>query len=259
MNRKLCLNVFTGIPKEELYPYAKEAGFDGFFNPPEFADNLPELKKLHELAGKLGLYQEAVHSTITNPKSIWFEGPEGDQYLDVLLKNVDHCVGIGVPLLVVHPQSSRKRGARIESGLPRMQKLVDYAREKGVRIAFENTDSEELLQAVMEAFPDDHVGFCYDTCHACWLTPDARFLKQYGDRLFCTHFSDGSGQADDHWLPGDGIVNYDEVVEDLKACHYQGPLTLEVAYRGRYLEAYTPKTFVEKCFEIASEMAEKLE
>ena len=259
MNRKTCLNVFYGIPQETLYPLMKEAGFDGFFSPPEYAEDLHALKELHEFTGELGLFQETVHSTLTVPESIWFEGPEGDQYIDVLLNNVDHCIDIGVPILVVHPQSNLKEGVRIDVGLPRMKRLVDYAGERGVRIAFENVDSSELLQSVMEAFPEEHVGFCYDSGHECWLTPDAHWLQKYGERLFCLHLNDNDGNGDRHWLPGDGIVDFEEIFKVLKAFEYQGPITLEVAYRDCYLDRYDPGSFVEKCKEITSEMAKWLE
>ena len=44
--------------------------------------------------------------------------------------------------------------------------LLERAKELGVNIAFENTEGEPFLEAVMSAFKDyENVGFCLDTGH----------------------------------------------------------------------------------------------
>ena len=43
---------------------------------------------------------------------------------------------------------------------------MEKAKEYGIRIAFENTEGEEFLFALMEYFKDDAaVGFCWDSGH----------------------------------------------------------------------------------------------
>ena len=258
MHRKLCLEVCEGIDEEDLYPYTKEVGFDGFFTPPEVAHDLNRLRTMKSFAEGFGLFQETVHSTIRNCWTIWYEGEEGDRYTEVLLGNVENCAALGVPILVVHPQSSRHPDPDISLGLSRFRKVVDRAKELGVRIAFENTDSEELLDAVMNAFREEHVGFCYDSGHEFWLTPDADYLGRYGYRLFCLHLNDNDGTGDKHWLPGDGDANFERIISRLKFFPFRGPVTLEVAYREPYTKRYTRYEFIRKCYEVAVNLAEKL-
>ena len=257
-NLRLCLDVFEGIPEETLYPAMRAAGFDGFFTPPDVAHDLHALRRVKRFAEGLGLFQETVHSSIGNCWSIWHEGPEGDAYTELLLRNVDHCAAIGVPVLVVHPQTNLLPGAEVRLGLPRLQRVVAYAAERGVRIAIENVDSDELLTACMETFREPHVGFCYDSGHECWLTPDAHYLRRYGDRLLCLHLNDNDKTWDKHFLPGDGKADWEGIIAELRAAEFRGPVTLEVAYKGDYPVRYTPEAYVQRCYEIASEIAEKL-
>ena len=135
---------------------------------------------------------------------------------------------------------------------------ADGLAERGIRIAFENVDSDELLTAVMETFDEPHVGFCYDSGHECWLTPDAHYIRRYGDRLLCLHLNDNDKTWDKHFLPGDGKADFDGILSDLRTVGFQGPVTLEVAYRGTYPERYTPQEYVGRCYEIAESMAERL-
>ena len=258
MERKLCIDVFEGISEEVLYPLAREAGFDGFFTPPDIAHDLPKLREVKAFTESLGLFQETVHSSIKNCWSMWHEGPEGDAYVEILRKNIDNCAAIGVPILVVHPQTNLLPGAEVRLGLPRLERVIAYAAERGIRIAIENVDSDELLTAAMETFREPHVGFCYDSGHECWLTPDAHYLRRYGDRLLCLHLNDNDKTWDKHFLPGDGKADFEEILRDLRAADYKGPVTLEVAYKGDYPARYTPEAYIRRCHEIAECMAEKL-
>ena len=257
-DRKLCIDVFEGIPEGILYPLARAAGFDGFFTPPDIAHDLQKLREVKTFCEGLGLFQETVHSSIKNCWSIWHEGPEGDAYIETLLENVDNCAALGVPILVVHPQTNLLPGAEVRFGLPRLARVIDHAAERSIQIAIENVDSDELLTACMETFRAPHVGFCYDSGHECWLTPDAHYLRRYGDRLLCLHLNDNDKTWDKHFLPGDGKADWAGILKDLRAAEFGGPVTLEVAYRGDYPARYTPEEYVRRCYEIAAEFAEKL-
>ena len=252
--RKLCINVFEGIPAEQLYPLIKEAGFDGYFSSPEFADNLTVLAGRKKQADSLGLFQETVHGTIEDCASIWRPGETGDRFVETLYRDIDHCAALGVPILVLHPQGRRQPDIAI--GLERLSGPVEYAGRKGVKLAFENADSEELLYAVMDRFRKTHVGFCYDSGHEFWLTPGARFLRDLRPRLLCTHLNDNDGRSDKHWIPGDGCADFDRICEDLQG--YSGPLTLELAYGDRYRGSLTEREYLARCYSVLADIAQKL-
>ena len=261
---KTGIDVFEGINDEILYPLAREAGFEAFFSPPEIAHDFDAMKALKTKAEALGFCQETSHSTIPGCVSVGREGQEGDAYIDVLLKNIDNCARLAVPVLVVHPQcfsmnSIERRKPDIGLGLSRLCRVVEAAGEAGVRIAFENTDSPELLNAVMEYFTEEHVGFCYDSGHENWLTPGIRWLRKYGDRLFCTHLNDNDGTFDHHWIPYDGNADFDLICEELRDCRLPETLSAEVAYRGQYRENISEKEYLERCNRVIREIVQRIE
>ena len=257
MEQQLCINIFEGIDRNELYPLVKEAGFDGFFTNPEWADDLPLLKEVRSATQALGLFQETVHATIKGADDMWLPGPAGDEFAKTMCRNIDHCVAIGVPLIVMHPQLWKKE-PDIPLGLGRFERVVRYAEKEGVRIAFENVDSAPLLHAVMGHFTDSHVGFCYDNGHELFLMPEEDFLARYGNRLFCIHLHDNDGTWDGHLLPYDGKAPYERTIRELAECGFAGPVSLEVRMNEKYREAYTKEAFVARCHEIAGEIRDRI-
>ena len=257
--RKIGFNVFCGIEDEKLYPLAKEAGFDTFFSSPHLAKDLAALTELKQFAEANGLVQETVHSTIDNCRSVWWDGPEGDQYIDILLKNIEHCRILGIPILVVHPQCDRLGGYDVALGLSRLDRVVEAAGVAGIQIAFENIDSAELLNAVMERYQEPHVGFCYDTGHECWLTPDAHWLRKYGDRLLCTHFNDNDRTGDLHWIPYDGAADFDSICRDMRNSRKPETISIELGFSEKYSLVMTEKEFLEKCYSVMRNIADKID
>ena len=63
--------------------------------------------------------------------------------IDELKACVDSCALCGVPILVVHAFIGFENHTPTKIGLVRFGQVVDYARKKAIRIAFENTEVEE--------------------------------------------------------------------------------------------------------------------
>lgn len=55
-----------------------------------------------------------------------------------------------------------------------------------------------------------------------------KFLQQYGNKLGHVHISDNHGKRDDHLPVGEGSVNFKDFISALKACGYDGTMTLEI-------------------------------
>ncbi len=93
-----------------------------------------------------------------------------------LLAEVDRCVELGIPYLVVHLGSHL--GAGREVGLKRISKALNLAaiRAKGsFQICLENTAGtknsmgskfEEVREIFDSVKKKDRIGICFDTCHA---------------------------------------------------------------------------------------------
>jgi len=256
--RSLCIDVFDGFTYEELLPIAKKVGFDGFFSGEIWADHLEDMKHFSRLAKEVGLFQETSHSTIPGSENIWIEGNAGDEQVALWKRNIDNCAKLSVPILVIHGDPYHLPNPSFEIGIKRLEKVVAYAKEKGVKIAFENIYSPKFLYGILEHFQDDHVGFCYDCGHEASHTSGVHFLSQVGHRLLCTHFHDNDCINDLHRIPFDGSIDYIQICKELHDCGYTGCITLELCYNDYYRSICTKEEFIQRAFQAAKKLQDML-
>lgn len=248
--QKIYIDVFSGITYEELFPMIKQTGFDGFFSGHVYADDYPTLSHYNALAKEYGLSQETSHSTIPYCDLIWHDTAKGDDYIQVLSRNISNCAKLDIPILVVHVSPILNQNPSLELGLKRLKSIVNYAKDMGVKIAFENINSPEYLYKTLDYFNDEHVGFCYDCGHEACHTKGERYLENLGNRIICTHIHDNDNIDDCHYIPFDGDMDFVTIAKELKACDYKGNITLELAYRGDI-----PKQdFIQKSFDAAQKL-----
>ena len=248
---KLILDVFFGIPSGELIPLSKKAGFDGFFVGQQSANFREKVAYFRELAEREGMEIETIHSTIPGCYDLWTEGAAGEEYLAILKNNMDNCKEFAIPILVVHIQVKEEAENSVQRGIERLESVVAYAKEQGVKIAFENINAPEILFAVMEHFREPHVGFCYDSGHEACHTPGVEYLPILGERLFCVHLHDNDGVSDLHLLPFEGKLDFDRIGRQLKEANYRGNITLELSYTKDYQEKMGKEEFVKGAYDAA--------
>lgn len=256
--RKLNIDIFGGIPYPNLLPLAKQAGFEGFATFHVYANDLNMLTAQVEQGKSLGLTCDCVHSVIPGEKDLWVEGSkEGDLFLAKLLQSVDFCAQLKVPTMVVHV-SPAETGATFAAGIRRLEQLVEKAGKMGVQIAFENIDHVQYLVDTLSHFRGcSHVGYCYDSGHEAIWTPGEHFLPLVGDRLIYTHIHDNGMVDDDHFLPGDGRLDFDRICGELRDTGYQGSLMLELNYES-YENKLPPAEFLKRSYEAAARLAEQI-
>ncbi len=255
---QFILDVFFGIPSEELLPLGKQAGFDGGFIGQELANFSEKIEPLYDFSKEENMVIETIHSTIPGCYDLWTEGNAGEEYVAILKNNIDNCKKFSIPILVVHIQVKEEAENSSELGIRRLESVVAYAKEKGIRIAFENINAPELLFQVMNHFQDSHVGFCYDSGHEACHTPGVEFLPILGNRLFCTHLHDNDGVGDLHLLPFDGVLDFERICRQLREVNYQGNITLELCYSGDYRGKMSKVEFLNKAYECTCRMKEMI-
>lgn len=235
---KFCIDVYSGIEYEELFPMISNLGFDGFFSREDYTNDYNKISMCRNLADANNLFYETAHSTIPGDTTIWLDGPNGDEYIKTLLLCVDNCAAFHIPVMIVHVAAYMNQPVSFNRGVKRLKTVVDYAYKKGVRIAFENVGASEFLFNTMDYFKEEHVGFCYDTGHNFLCCPDVDILGTLGNRLMCTHIHDNDGTADQHLIPFDGKIDFESICEKLNHFDYKGNLTLEIYYKGSHDERY---------------------
>lgn len=256
---KIFIEVFEGMSREEQLNMAKEIGYEGYFSNPDCASDTEALAEYRKQGDALGLTFETIHGTIPGCSDIWFEGQAGDDYIEVLLREIDNCVAFNVPILIIHVQTDMRKGTKFELGAKRYAPVIAKAKEKGIKIAIENADDEEYLYKMLEYYDEPHVGFCYDSGHESSVTQGAHYLPRVGNRLFCTHLHDNDGTKDQHKLPFDGIIDFEQMAKDFKAIGWKGNLTFELRYDDAYAQKYSKREFLEECYKRAIKLRDMIQ
>lgn len=117
-----------------------------------------------------------------------------------------------------------------------MSELLKVAKQYGIKICLENMPApdfsigsvKEILRFV-EEMDDDNFRICLDTGHAS-LYPDQSVgdaVRLLGDKICVVHVHDNNGHNDNHWLPYQGVINWEDFGLALKEINYQGVFNYE--------------------------------
>ena len=155
------------------------------------------------------------------------------KYLSELMKK---AADIGISVNIVHPSAEpnkeNERGEKIKRAQESLAYLADAAEKCGSVIAVENLprtclgrdskDIRELLSA------DDRLRACFDTNHLL-KQPIKDFILDIGEKIITTHVSDFDFVDEKHWLPGEGKIDWNELIAALNDVKYTGPFMYELS------------------------------
>lgn len=266
---KLCLGIEVAaeLSYEDRVALFKKIGFDAFFA--EWKKDF-DFEGLKAIADKEGMIIQSIHAPFHKMASMWEKDEKTEEALSELLDCVDACGKLGTDIMIVHAIIGFDKHTPNAFGIENYRKVVDYAREKKVRVAFENTEGEEYLAALMDAFKDyENVGFCWDTGHEMCYNHSKDMTALYGDKLIAMHLNDNlgiwdyegkiKGWDDLHLLPFDGIADWNDIVDRLNRCGFDGILTFEMnrvskpgrrendAYAKMDLDEYLTHVYMRAC------------
>lgn len=247
MKTKLCLGLNSqfDIDKKEQLELLKKTGFDAYFFTWNSQANTKELKSYGD---ELGLICQSMHAPFDKMADMWELGPaacqKAEEAVQELLTCVEECAKNQIPILVCHCYIGFGPQTPNQTGINNFERVVKRAGELGVKIAFENTEGEDYLEALMKAFEKyDHVGFCWDTGHEMCYNYSKDMMAKYGDRILCTHLNDNLGikspennitfHDDLHLLPFDGIADWEEIVDRLNRYDFNDILTFELNTKSK--------------------------
>ena len=245
MTQKICMNAGSrsSATMDEQIRMIRGAGFDGIFF--SYAADVP-LAEWIRTARAVGLEVQSLHAPFDGCAALWEadDGPAEKAVSDIS-DCIRSCAEYGIGAAVSHVYIGFDgRDLPKEKGLERYARLVKTAEDCGVTLAFENTEGEQYLDAVLNAFKESaNVGFCLDTGHEICYNRSADLLLKYGRQLVCTHLNDNLGISapdgritymdDLHLLPFDGVADWENIARRLVREHYDGPLTFELSARSK--------------------------
>lgn len=239
-NLAVCVqNKNVNVTPKETIDAIYNAGFKNVFVQYYHKDTegLSELE-LIDYCKELGLNIGFCHLgyKVARPvNEIWLEGECGEKLIEGYVEDFKLMKEKQINLVVMHLISGEEPPMYNELGLKRIKKLVEKAKEIGIKIAFENTKKKGYLEYVINNIKDDNLGICYDSGHCHAYFDDKFNYELFKDKIFAVHLHDNDKSDDLHLLPFDGTIDWTHVITKLKENNYNGPITMELSYRYDYL------------------------
>lgn len=210
------------------------------------------------MARDAGLAVDNVHASCQYSNLLWADTGKDRRTVRADYEDtISFCGRHGIPLLVAHIAEGPTPPPQTAEGIQVLRHLTAFAEGNGVILALENTRRPDYLDQVFEHIGSPGLGFCYDSSHD-FLQEGTRgaLLGRWGVRLVATHFSDNDGEEDDHWLPGDGRIDWTRVKAAFPAQTYAGRIMLEVKTKNPTVEQ--PRDFVRRAHAVAQRLQKTL-
>ena len=219
-------NSYEMRPLEEVLSIIKQVGFDAVS---PYWESRETLFAIAEIAKNVGLELQSLHAPFGKAAAMWSR--DESVFAPVkqeLFESIDACEALGIPVMVVHAWIGFDyQFDKASLCFANFDDMVAYAAAHNVKIAFENTEGIEYLEALMAHFEgNDTVGYCWDSGHEMCYNFSEDLLARWGDRLLMTHINDNLGisrfdgriywKDDLHLLPYDGIADWDANVARLQ-------------------------------------------
>lgn len=139
---------------------------------------------------------------------------------------IDHLPELGVNRVVLHsggrrPDKSDEQTKALERSADSLNRLLEHVSDRSQKICLENTLPHHLGGCLdemkwLDDHTDDDFHVTLDLSHAR-LGPDSilSYIDYFSYRIIHTHISDNNGTHDDHYPPGLGSIDIEEVLSKL--------------------------------------------
>lgn len=180
---------------------------------------------------RLGLKAPACHGLYTGDCHLAEEDlPARRRVVRRHLNFMRNAAELGVKTYVIHVGSCDRPGSGYKrAALDRVRRALDElapaAQSLGLTLALENGFTAGYLlndAAETAAFVGDYahpaVGVCYDSGHANICGGASSVLKTLAPHIVTMHLHDNDGRDDQHLLPGEGTIDWSELVPLISKC-----------------------------------------
>lgn len=245
----LSTNAVTkGVENGDMFREMIKAGVEAV----ELSYNMPEsaqldYKKIERAARETGMELWSYHLPFAPFEEIDISSRDEKMRISSVELNkelIRRVADIGVDKFVIHPSAEPipddEREAALEASGRSLSELADFAAERGAVIAVEDlprtclgNSAEDMLKLLSA---NDKLRVCFDTNHLL-KDNNANFMDKVGDKIITIHVSDYDFINERHWLPGEGKLDWNMMVDGLKKIGYSGVWMYEI-------NVITPKSIV---------------
>jgi sugar phosphate isomerase/epimerase len=197
-----------------------------------------------------------IHSnSAINSNELWNNSELSEKIIDDMKKTIIECNEIEVPIMIMHITSGDIIPEPNELGLHRLSMLAEFAIQKGVTIAIENTRSSKHVDYVLEK--NNKLEFCYDSGHDfIYSKRPYELLKKWHKRIGVMHLHDNEGlhqnkkkhlYVDNHLIPGEGSIDWKYIKKQLVEINYSGICIFEIE-SNTMDKNDNPKAFLDRAY-----------
>lgn len=199
------------------------------------------LRRERELYRSAGIEISQTHGPWRYPPQDGTKEDRDERFLK-MAKAVRGTAYLGCETIVVHPlmpfgsHSDAEPETQWQINLEFMSRLAEIGEEYGVTVCFENMPFRELplspikeILRMVKAVNSKYFSVCLDTGHCAVLgdSPSSAVRLLGKEYLKVMHVHDNNGQRDYHWLPGTGVIDWDDFSSALYEIGFDGTLSLE--------------------------------
>lgn len=237
-NRLTSVSVNNTL-KAEDYASLHSAGIDCVeISMLDYMYDMLDINEVVRLASKAGVKVRSFHLRFYPFFNIDISNTDEEkriyavEYQKTFIKKVSAA---GVRIFVIHPSgepiSDADRPARINAAKRSLKELAEYADKFGSVLAVEDLPrtclgncSKELLDLISV---DSRLRVTFDVNHLLKET-HREFVHTVGKYIVNTHFSDYDFIDERHWMPGEGDINWVELMDLLDEAGYEGAINYEI-------------------------------
>ena len=241
------VKVYDAFGVKGTFDIFAQAGIQGV----DFHNDLPEYfsaehderfyQELSAYARERGIAICQAHAPFP---SSYAEEEKTAKRFEEIVQSIKNASYLGAPMIVVHPcvhldySVESNQEALFEYNLDFYKRLIPYAEKYNIKIAIENiglvsvTSTPERLNRLYDILNNPVFTICFDVGHCLLQKVDPAYaIRTIGERLVngCTHVHDNYGTGDNHSVPYDGLVNWEEVMKALADIDYKGDLNYEAS------------------------------
>lgn len=250
MNKlSISINCTSLLPIPQRLEYIKRAGFDSVmldtfnFNEATFNENV-------ELSRKNNLSIDSVHMDFEGINELWTEN--GEKLFNSLSSQIQAIGKAGIDKAIIHISSGFNPPTISPVGLTRIDNLRKIASKYNVTLCLENLRLTSYIDEIISHIGNNGLGLCYDSGHENLYNKGQCVAEHFINKLplVAIHLHDNFGNNDDHNLPFDGNINWQIVVNQLRACNYTGALNIEpIHMQSGLYKNETPYNFINLAYE----------
>ena len=193
--------------------------------------------KLLEWSKKYGVELYSFHLPFMPFREIDISHPDiAAKTVEYLKSDIEKGTSVGIKKYIIHPSGEpideRDRAMRMEIAKNSLAILAEYAKERGAVICVENLprtclgrDSSDILDLISA---HESLVVCFDTNHLLSEAPE-EFIRAVGGKIKALHISDYDFKNERHWLPGEGLLDWNMILTELEKIGYDGVWLYEIS------------------------------